>query len=236
VDDGSTDGTAEKLEAIRRPNVRIKRYMKASGEGACLTKALAVVEQPLLLLAGSDYPYTPGDLKLMLQRIDMESEVPNPATGEFEMRKPDVVCGCRTGVPVPGGFRIAGWLYRWFCKIALGLPLQPLPGWYGFREHAAAWWGWIVYGVPLEDPNAKFKLFRTSFLKRFPIQSSRDFVHIELIAKATFLTCVLDEVPLTPQNVPVPRATWWKWDRTQVFRDPQFVKPNEVVPVPAESV
>jgi glycosyltransferase involved in cell wall biosynthesis len=236
VDDGSTDGTETKLDAVKRPNVRILKLGTPQGQGACLRAALAETNHPLLLLAGSEYPYSPGDVKLLLHRIETESEVPDPATGEFVLRKPDAVCGCRTGVPVPMSFKVAGWLYRWFCKIALGLPLQRLPGWYGFREHAFAWWAWIVYGVPLEDPNARFKLFRTAFLKRFPIQSDGDFVHIELIAKATFLTCVLDEVPLTPQRQSIPKATWTKADRKRVFQKPEFAVRKETTPAPLQTV
>jgi hypothetical protein len=64
-----------------------------------------------------------------------------------------------------------------------------------------------VYGVPLADVNSCFKLFRTDFLKRFPIQSDGDFVHTELVAKATFLTSIMDEVPLTPRPDPIPAVT-----------------------------
>ena len=58
--------------------------------------------------------------------------------------------------------------------------------------------------MPLADVNSCFKLFRTSFLKRFPIQSDGDFVHTELVAKATFLTSIMDEVALTPKPDAVP--------------------------------
>jgi len=230
VDDGSTDGTVAKLEAIHRTGVKVLKHDAPMGYGAALRTALAESSSPLVLATGADYPYTPADLNQLLARIDTESEIPDAATGEFSMRKPDAVCGCRTGMPVPTFPRTLGMLYRAFCKLALGLPLQRLPGWYGFREHAFAWWVWIVYGVPLEDPNAKFKLFRTAFLKRFPIQSDGDFVQIELLAKATFLTCVLDEVPLSPQRVAIPRSRWSKADRKRVFTHPQFMQPKLVEP------
>jgi len=232
VDDGSTDGTMAKIA----PGVKLLKHASPLGDGAALRTALAEVQSPLLLLTGADYPYTPADVKQLLTRIETESEIPDPATGDFVMRKPDVVCGCRTGLLVPAIPRFLGALYRGFCKVALGLPLQRIPGWYGWREHGFAWWAWIVYGVPLEDPNAKFKLFRTAFLKRFPIQSDGDFVQIELLAKATFLTCVLDEVPLCPQTVPLPRARWTKEDRKRVFGTPVFVMPKPLVSAVPERV
>ena len=79
------------------------------------------------------------------------------------------------------------------------MPINDPPPWHGgaaFRHRLRARW---IYGVPLADVNSCFKLFRTAFLKRFPIQSDGDFVHTELVAKATFLTSIMDEVPLTPK-------------------------------------
>jgi hypothetical protein len=88
-----------------------------------------------------------------------------------------------------------------------------------------------VFGVPLADVNSAFKLYRTAFLKRVPIQSDGDFVHAELVAKATFLTCIMDELPLTPKPDPAPRSVWTGMWR--VFYDAEFVR-REESPKPAE--
>ena len=85
--------------------------------------------------------------------------------------------------------------------------------------------------VPLVDVNSAFKLYRTAFLKRFPIQSDGDFVHTELVAKATFLTSIMDEIPLTPKDDLVPPLGPVAADRRTVFRDPQFA----FVPEPAST-
>ena len=103
---------------------------------------------------------------------------------------------------------------------------DPLP-WHGgpeFRHRVQAKW---IYGVPLADVNSCFKLFRTDFLKRFPIQSDGDFVHTELVAKATFLTSIMDEVPLTPKPDAIPPIGETSIDRKRVFRDPLFTMPPE---------
>src|SRR5207248_1581533 len=82
------------------------------------------------------------------------------------------------------------------------------------------------------DVNSKYKLFRTAFLKRFPIQSGSDFVHTELVAKATFLTSILDEIPLSPATaLEVKPASVWR-DFWQVFNNPDFGRP--VAPIPGE--
>jgi hypothetical protein len=95
--------------------------------------------------------------------------------------------------------------------------------WYGWDW----WWyrvrtGW-VYGVPLADVTSAFKLYRASFLKAVPIQSDGDFVHTELVAKATFLTSIMDEIPLTPKDLPLPPLGPVGTDRRRVFRNPEFV-------------
>ncbi len=224
VDDGSTDDTAARSEAAatRVRNTRVLKLAAPTGFGACLRTALPEAQHPLLATSAADYPYTPADLAKLLARIDVETEFPDPATDQFVMRKPDIVNGCRTGVPVPPFWKNLGRLVRGFCRIALGLPLDPLPSWYGVREHLRSWGAWVVYGVPLDDPTSAFKVYRKAFLERFPIQSDGDFVQIELVAKCTFLTCILDEIALSPKPVPIPFAEWSRADRKKVFGHAQF--------------
>jgi len=231
VDDGSTDGTFAKAEAAAAKvrNTRVLKLDVPAGFGAALRLALPEARHPLLATSAADYPYTPGDLANLLARMDLETEFPDPETGTSAMRKPDLVGGCRTGVAVPAFWKIVGRLYRGFCRIALGLPLDPLPGWYGLGEHLRGLYVWVVYGVPLEDPTSAFKVYRKEFLERFPIQSDGDFAQIELVAKSTFLTCILDEIPLSAKSAAIPHATWNRADRKKVFGNPQFVHP----PIPA---
>lgn len=237
VDDGSTDNTAAALEDLskRVPHLRVLRgggspetgavhyHDTHRGFGACLRTALAEAKYPLFVYAGVDYPYTPTDIKQMLPRIDLRDEILG--------KQPDLISGARAGQPRPTPVWLVGWAWKLFWRVFAGLPISESLPWYGWAE----WWyrvrvAW-TFGVPLADANSAFKLYRTAFLKRFPIQSDSAFVHTELVAKATFLTSIMDEIPLTPQPHPLPpRAVADDW-RT-VFSNPIFA--FEAPPEPPE--
>ncbi|MCZ2343180.1 MAG: hypothetical protein LC104_15510 [Bacteroidales bacterium] len=205
-------------------SVRLLMHESPRGFGACLRTAYAESRSELFFYTALDYPYTPADLLPMLQRIDDVDEL---------MQKPlDVVVGCRRGLPVPGFWAAVGQVYRRFCRVALGLPREKLPGWLGWREHRRAWQTWFLFGNPLNDPNVAFKLFRKSLLDRFPIQCDGDFVHVELIAKATFLTALMDEQPLTPVSAPIPRTQWGECRK--LLTQAQFHPPITENPGPAD--
>lgn len=216
VNDGSTDGTAPVLEKLggRVPHLRTLTHDTPRGFGACLRTALAEATQPLFLYAGLDGQYTPADIRPMLERIELRDEVFG--------KQPDLISGARAGQPRPALVRWLGGAWKVFWRVAAGLPITDSPPWYGW----GAWWSrararW-VFGVPLADVNSVFKLYRTAFLKRFPIQSDGDFVHTELVAKATFLTSIMDEIPLTPKADPHPPLGPVSEDRAKVFHHPEF--------------
>jgi glycosyltransferase involved in cell wall biosynthesis len=241
VNDGSTDGTAAALDQLvtRVPHLRVLRgggspdtgtvhyHDTRRGFGACLRTALAEAKHPLFMYAGVDYPYTPTDIKQMLVRIELRDEILG--------KQPDLISGARAGQPRPLPVTLLGGAWKIFWRVFAGLPMAESPPWYGWSE----WWyrvrvGW-VFGVPLADVNSAFKLYRTAFLKRFPIQSDSDFVHTELVAKATFLTSIMDEIPITPQpHLPPPRSIAQDW--SLVFRNPIFafeeVPPRAAPPQP----
>jgi glycosyltransferase involved in cell wall biosynthesis len=219
VDDGSTDNTPAVLEQFvgRIHHLRVLRHDTQRGFGASLRTALAEVQHPLLFYTAADYPYPPADLRKLLDRIEMRDELLG--------KQPDLISGCRTGRPHPWLVKWAGRAWRLFWRVAFGLPKHPSPSWLGGRE---AFYGWVVrwlFGVPLADVNSAYKLYRTAFLRRFPIQSDGDFVHTELVAKATFLTSIMDEIPLSPATAaePAPPSRWKEmW---LVFTNPDFGAP-----------
>jgi glycosyltransferase involved in cell wall biosynthesis len=237
VNDGSTDTTTDVLrKRASIPHLHVLTNDTRCGFGACLKSALVEAKQPLLLYAGVDYPYTPADIRQMLERIELRDEVLG--------KQPDLISGARAGQPRPTELRWLGIAWQWFWRIFSGLPIPEPTPWYGWD----AWWyrtraSW-VFGVPLADVNSAFKLWRVSFLKRVPIQSNGDFVHTELVAKATFLTSIMDEVPLTvktdpttgqPVALPALGPTsddWWT-----VLRKPEFVvrAPEPTTPPPAST-
>ena len=223
IDDGSTDGTAALLATLADDAVNILTHPTRLGTGACLRTALAVARHPLVLHTAADYPYTPGDLAVFLERIEAADE-------RMDGVKASLVAGCRTGRPVPAVWLAVGFAYRNFLRLALGIPTEPLRGWLGFGEHLRSWTAWVVYGVPFVDPNCAFKLYRRAALERFPIQCDGDKVHIELAAKLTFLTSLIDEVPLTPRPDAVVPVSWR--ERASLFRHPVFYPPPGLIPTP----
>ena len=223
VNDGCTDGTAALLDTLTDPVVIVLTHATRLGTGACLRAALAVATHPLILHTAADYPYTPGDLAVFLERIEAADE-------RMEGVKASLVAGCRTGRPVPTLWLAVGFAYRNFLRFALGIPTEPLRGWLGFREHLRSWTAWVVYGVPFVDPNCAFKLYRRSALDRFPIQCDGDKVHVELAAKLTFLTSLIDEVPLTPKPDAVPQVSWR--ERRSFFHRAIFYPPPGLIPEP----
>ncbi|VTR96965.1 Glycosyltransferases OS=Pelotomaculum thermopropionicum (strain DSM 13744 / JCM 10971 / SI) GN=WcaA PE=4 SV=1: Glycos_transf_2 [Gemmata massiliana] len=226
VNDGSTDGTAAALEKLapRVPHLQVLTHDARRGFGACLRTALAETTQPLFMYAGIDNQYTPNDIRSMLERIELRDEIFG--------KQPDLISGFRAGQPRPALVKGSSFLWKLFWRVFAGLPIVDSPPWYGWGQ----WWyknraSW-VFGVPLADVNSEFKLYRTAFLKRVPIQSDGDFVHVELVAKATFLTSIMDEVPLTPKTEPFPPLASVSADRSKVFSDPKFAfnTPAEVKP------
>lgn len=217
VDDGSSDGGLAKITV--GPTIRVIKHEKQRGFGACIRTALAETTTPFFFYTALDYPYTPSDIRPMLDRIHVRDE--------FLGKQPDLINGCRTGLPTPSLVKWSGQAWRLFLRLFAGLPIVEPPPWHG----GAAYWNRIrahwVYGVPFADVNSCYKLFRTSFLKRFPIQSNGDFVHTELAAKATFLTSIMDEISLTPKPDPIPPIGDTRADRSRVFGDPLFAFPPE---------
>jgi glycosyltransferase involved in cell wall biosynthesis len=229
VDDGSTDATPALLEQLagrRDQNLRGLRHDARRGFGACLRTALAQARLPLFFYTAPGYPYTPEDLHGMLDRIELRDEILG--------KQADLISGARRGLLAPDVVRVAGWAWRAFWRVFAGIRLEPAEAWPGLGAAVYGKFAGWVFGVPLADVNSAFKLYRTDFLRRFPIQSDGDFVHTELVAKATFLTSIMDEVPLTPQPGAVPpKARISLGELLHVFRDPQFAWPAPASP-PAE--
>lgn len=229
VDDVSTDATAARAESLAAadPRVRLLRRESAGGFGACLKTALPDATHPLLLYVAADYPYEPADVRKVLEVYGKEDE--------YTKLTVRVVNGCRCGRPKPPAWSFPGRIVRTVSRYVLGNPLEPLPGWLGLGNHLYSWFAWIVFGDPFIDPNSGFKLFDRTLFDRFVIQSDGDFVHTELVGKATFLTTLMSEVPLTPKPDPIPSCRFGK-DLGQVYRHPKFVHPEpqpDPVPEPA---
>lgn len=220
VDDGSRDGTADAADALAATNPRLQvlRHPGPRGFGAALRTGIAAARHPLLFYGSADPAYRPADLGRLLGR----------------MNKVHLVSGYRAGRPVPAVLRVIGFIWRWLLWFLFGLVLLPLPGWLGGTNVAYQRLVRWLFGVRVGDIDSTFKLFRRSVFDRIPIQSDGVFVHAEILAKANFAGCVMDEVAI---DVPA------RWDADparfadlrRVFRAPEFGPAALPKPEPAEA-
>jgi glycosyltransferase involved in cell wall biosynthesis len=215
VDDGSTDGTAARVEALTAalPQVRLLRHESRRGEGAALRTGLAAARHPLLLTATCDRQYQPDDLTRLLADID----------------RVHVAAGHGVWQPVPLPLRCLGFLYRLFIRVALAHVVEPLPGWLGWSGWAAHVRARLCFGLRVHDVYCRFRLYRREVFDRIPIQSDGPFAQVEVLAKANFLGCMMTETPVRYQPPPAPppaeagaarRQT--RADFRRVFSHPDF--------------
>ena len=69
VDDASTDGTWEILQAIDDPRVRLRRHETNRGKGAALRTGIALSTAPIVLMQDADLEYDPTEYYLLLKPI-----------------------------------------------------------------------------------------------------------------------------------------------------------------------
>ena len=190
VDDGSADDTAGRADALREkfPRLEVLRHESPRGVGAALRTALEAAKRPLFFYTLCDPRYRPDDLPRLLQTIDPVH----------------LVSGYRAGRPVPAAWRVLGAVVRVFCRVVFGAAPAPLPGWLGRQGHAARLLARVLFGVRNRDVLCPYRLMRRDIFGRIPLQSDGPFVHVEILAKANFLGCIIaEDVPLGDPGRPV---------------------------------
>lgn len=124
-------------------------------------------------------------------------------------------------------------LLKWIDKADLVSGYRPGPrrfhGW-SFGDAAYRWLAWLLFGVRLSDLDCLFLLARRSIFRRIPVQSDGRFAHVEILAKANFLGCLMTEVPIhAPRSGagPHPGETWLQTltEAYRVFSHPDFGPP-----------
>jgi glycosyltransferase involved in cell wall biosynthesis len=219
VNDGSSDDTGPRADALveRWPALRVLHHAERKGQGAALRTGIAAARHPLLLTAPCDRQYRAEEFKLLLDRID----------------RVDLVTGCRTGRRRPFWRRVVGGVYRLLVRVLIGLSLQPSPcspGWVSFARRWAARW---LFAVRTHDAACALRLYRRSVFRRLPIQSDGEFAQVEILAKANFLGCLMEEVPVAyapPAAAPdrAERRRYWR-ELARLLRNPDF-GPAELPP------
>ncbi len=215
VEDGSRDGSAERVAALaaRHPHLRVLRHDLPRGEGAALSAGLAAARHPLVCYARCEPRYHPGDLRKLLKEIDKVHLVP----------------GYRAGRPVPRGWRLLASLCSALGRVVFSHPLTPLPGWLGWRRHLGRALVRAFFGVRSRDVGCPYRLLRREILARIPLQSRGSFAHAELLAKANFLGhLIAEEVPLGDRQHPVEPEGLRHERRRDVFADARrvFARPD----------
>jgi hypothetical protein len=80
----------------------------------------------------------------------------------------------------------------------------------------------FLFALPAVDLHSPCRLHRREKLDGIPLQSTSEFLNVEILAKATFLGHLIDEVPVPPLRAfRVPGA--WR-DFLEVFRHPEFTR------------
>jgi glycosyltransferase involved in cell wall biosynthesis len=92
----------------------------------------------------------------------------------------DIVCGARERSLRPWSGRLGYWLYRRLV--------------------------YTVFGAHVHDVDCGFRLYRRAALRRIPIQSTGQFANAEILAKATFISLLVGEAPVTYQPCSVSRG------------------------------
>jgi hypothetical protein len=196
----SKEDSAETVARLAEKHSLPFQFLKSEpGFGSALRVALAAAKEPFFFYTSLEYPYLPFEIHEFLRRIEEK----DPESG----LSLHLVTGYRSLTPVPAGRAFWGKLGRLLLKIAVNVPSEPLPGWLGRSSHRFSRWMRILFGLRIGDVNSHFKLFRREIFKRIPLQSSGEFVHGEILAKANFLGCYMDEVSIVKQAGPIKVAS-----------------------------
>ena len=93
----------------------------------------------------------------------------------------------------------------------------------GLGRRLGAFWRGRIFGAPVLDVHSPCRLHRLERLRAITLQSKSAFVDLEVLAKATFLGHLLDEVDVPAlATADLGRPSWG--DFFSVFRNPTFVR------------
>ncbi|GAA1906826.1 glycosyltransferase [Lapillicoccus jejuensis] len=167
VDDGSTDDTVARVEALRDPRIRLSRNETNVGSVRTFERALGLARGDLLLLADQDDVWVPGRLDAMVAALGERAVVATSVAVLGEPLEPPrwalrAADGPRRALNV--ALVLVG--VRWYFGCAMGLRrevlevLLPFPGF--LRESHDLWLGLVgnLLGpvAHLEEPSVARRL------------------------------------------------------------------------------
>lgn len=88
VDDGSTDGTVEEIEAVTRndPQVMMQRHEKNRGQSAAVRTGVKAASSNVIVVLDGDGQNDPGDIPRLVEKLAMEPAL-SLVIGERQKRK-----------------------------------------------------------------------------------------------------------------------------------------------------
>jgi hypothetical protein len=98
---------------------------------------------------------------------------------------------------------------------------RPAAGWAGACRWLFSLPRRLVFALPLLDIHSPCRLHRLEKLREFPLQSASFFVDTEILAKATYLGHVIDEVSVPPLAQLRGGRGWWR-DCNEILSHPRF--------------
>lgn len=229
ADAGSTDATVAKAQALGK-RVHVLAREGPPAEGLALRAALERCRHPLIFTTRLLPRYQPADLRKLL--LDHKGKHPETEAEVPEIDLVHLATGYRAGRPVPPVWANVGVVVRAFQRFVLGMSPTPLPGWLGWRTHRGGWLYRFLFAIRNRDASSPCRLLRRELLPRLALQSEGSFVHVEVLAKATFLGRLLSEdIPIGERKRNLgaepaaeyvdPPGQWWR-DLRRVWRNPDF--------------
>ncbi len=99
------------------------------------------------------------------------------------------------------------------------------------RWIVSRWWRFL-FAIPSVDVQSPCRLHRAEKLREIVPQSVSSFLDVEILAKATFLGHLIDEVPVPALEA---SRSWGAWDDfLAVFKHPRFRREPVAASAPAE--
>jgi dolichol-phosphate mannosyltransferase len=168
VDDGSTDGTQQVLQALAGPDLTLVLQNENAGKGAAIRTAIEHVTGEIVIVQDADAEYDPHEYPRLIEPI---------LAGQT-----DVVYGSRfleqgkeRRRRWPEGMRFPNWLIN---RILAGMAN-------------------LLYGAQITDEATCYKVFRTEVLKSIPLKCQRFEFCPEVTAKLRRRNIRILEVPIS---------------------------------------